>query len=44
MEFTIDQAILDVEIEKLDKALLSTTSEKKVLLLDAIDFLPSIGY
>jgi hypothetical protein len=44
MEFTIDQAILDVEIEKLDKALLSTTSEKKVLLPDAIDFLPSIGY
>ena len=44
MEFTIDQALLDIEIEKLDKALLSTTSEKKVLLLDAIDFLPSIGY
>ncbi|HLN74342.1 MAG TPA: HEAT repeat domain-containing protein [Prolixibacteraceae bacterium] len=44
MEKAIDQRLLDVEIEKLDKAMHSTTSEKKALMLDVIDFLPSIGY
>lgn len=44
METTIDQAKLDAEIEKLDKALHSTSDEKKVLILDVIDFLPSIGF
>lgn len=41
---TIDQAKIDVEIEKLDKALHLTTDEKKVLMLDVVDFLPSIGF
>ena len=41
---TIDQVKIDTEIEKLDKAMLTATDEKKVLLLDVIDFLPSIGY
>lgn len=44
METAIDQNLLDVEIEKLDKAMHSTTAEKKVLMLDVVDFLPSIGY
>jgi len=44
MEFTIDQALLDIEIEKLDKALHTAASEKKVLMLEVVDFLPSIGY
>lgn len=44
METAIDQKLLDVEIEKLDKAMHSTTSEKKALMLDVVDFLPSIGY
>ncbi|HAH23075.1 MAG TPA: hypothetical protein DCL77_04815 [Prolixibacteraceae bacterium] len=44
MVTTIDQVKIDVEIEKLDKALHTTTEEKKVLMLDVVDFLPSIGY
>jgi HEAT repeat protein len=44
MEKAIDQRLIDVEIEKLDKALHTTTPEKKSLMLDVIDFLPSIGF
>lgn len=44
METPIDQVKIDVEIEKLDKALHTTTDEKKALMLDVVDFLPSIGY
>lgn len=44
MEKAIDKRLIDVEIEKLDKAMHSTTPEKKSLMLDVIDFLPSIGY
>lgn len=44
MVTTIDQAIIDIEIEKLDRAMHTTTDEKKVLILDVIDFLPSIGH
>lgn len=44
MVTTIDQIKLDTEIEKLDKSLHSTSDEKKVLLLEVIDFLPSIGF
>ncbi|MGE5394229.1 MAG: HEAT repeat domain-containing protein [Candidatus Saccharibacteria bacterium] len=44
MEKAIDQRLIDVEIEKLDKAMHHTTSEKKSLMLDVIDFLPSIGF
>jgi hypothetical protein len=40
----IDQKKLDVEIEKLDKAMTNASEEKKVLILDVIDFLPSIGF
>lgn len=43
METTIDQAKIDTEIEKLDQAMHTTTDEKKALMLDVIDFLPSIG-
>lgn len=44
MVTTIDQAKIDIEIEKLDLDMRSTTDEKKVLMLDVIDFLPSIGF
>jgi len=44
MEKAIDQRLIDVEIEKLDKAMHSTTDEKKALMLDVVDYLPSIGY
>jgi hypothetical protein len=44
MTTTIDQVKIDIEIEKLDKALHTTSEEKKVLMLDVVDFLPSIGY
>lgn len=43
MTATIDQAKIDAEIEKLDQAMKTTVEEKKVLMLDVIDFLPSIG-
>lgn len=44
MEKAIDQRLIDREIEKLDKAMRTTTPEKKSLMLDVVDFLPSIGY
>jgi hypothetical protein len=44
MEKAIDQRLIDIEIEKLDKAMHSTSDEKKALMLDVVDFLPSIGY
>ncbi|HCY40562.1 MAG TPA: hypothetical protein DHV48_04295 [Prolixibacteraceae bacterium] len=44
MTTTIDQAIIDQEIEKLDQAMRTTSDEKKALMLDVIDFLPSIGF
>lgn len=44
MEKAIDQRLIDIEIEKLDKAMHTTTAEKKSLMLDVVDFLPSIGY
>lgn len=44
METAIDQMLLDVEIDKLDKAMLSASDERKALMLDVVDFLPSIGY
>jgi len=43
MTTTIDQEQIDIEIEKLNRALHVAADEKKVLLLDIIDFLPSIG-
>lgn len=44
MTTTIDQATIDQEIEKLDRAMHLTTPEKKTLMLDVVDFLPSIGF
>ncbi len=44
MVTTIDQAKIDIEIEKLDQTMHTTTEDKKVLMLDVIDFLPSIGH
>lgn len=44
METAIDQVLLDIEIEKLDKAMLSASADRKALMLDVVDFLPSIGY
>lgn len=44
MTTTIDQVIIDQEIEKLDKAMRTTSDEKKALMLDVVDFLPSIGF
>lgn len=44
MTTTIDQAIIDHEIEKLDQAMRTTSDEKKALMLDVVDFLPSIGF
>jgi hypothetical protein len=43
MAETIDQQLIDAEIEKLKGAIHTTAEEKKVLMLDVIDFLPSIG-
>ena len=44
METAIDRILLDVEIDKLDKAMRNTTEEKRALMIDVVDFLPSIGY
>ena len=44
MTSVIDQNKIDMEIEKLDQAMHATTEDKKVLMLDVIDFLPSIGF
>ncbi len=43
-EHKIQQTTIDQEIEKLDKALPSAVEQKRQLLLDVIDFLPSIGF
>ena len=40
----IDQQKIDIEIDKLEEALKSTTEQKRELILDVIDFLPSIGF
>ena len=40
----IDQAKIDQEIDRLEKALPASVEEKRALILDVIDFLPSIGY
>jgi len=39
----IDQAKIDVEIDRLEKALPTTEEHKRQLILDVIDFLPSMG-
>lgn len=40
----IDQAKIDIEIDRLELAMRTTTEQKKALMLDVVDFLPSIGY
>ncbi len=42
-EQRIDQQIIDIEIEKMEAILSAMTEQKRQLLLDVIDFLPSIG-
>lgn len=44
MTAKIDQAKIDVEIDRLEQAMKTTTDQKKALMLDVIDFLPSIGF
>jgi HEAT repeat protein len=44
MVSNIDQSKIDLEIDRLEKALPNSVEEKKALMLDVIDFLPSIGY
>ncbi|HZL12413.1 MAG TPA: HEAT repeat domain-containing protein [Prolixibacteraceae bacterium] len=44
MTTTIDQAKIDVELDRLDQAMHTTTEQKKALMLDVVDFLPSIGF
>ena len=43
-ENKIEQAIIDREVVRLEKALTSASEQKRPLLLDVIDFLPSIGF
>ena len=43
-EHKIDQAIIDQEVERLEKALPGVSETKRQLMLDVIDFLPSIGF
>lgn len=42
-ENRIDQPIIDLQIDRLEKSLLSIDEQKRQLILDVIDFLPSIG-
>jgi aryl carrier-like protein len=44
MTAKIDQQKIDIEIDKLEEALKWTNEQKKELILDVIDFLPSIGF
>lgn len=43
-ENKIDQHIIDHEIELLEEALSGASDQKKQIMLDVIDFLPSIGF
>jgi hypothetical protein len=43
-ENKIEQSIIDIQIGRLDNALASMPELKRQLLLDVIDFLPSIGF
>jgi hypothetical protein len=43
MTQTIDQSVVDAEIDKIDNAIKLANSDKKSLLLDVVDFLPSLG-
>jgi hypothetical protein len=43
MTAQIDQQKIDIEIDKIEKALAQSSEQKKPLMLDVIDFLPSIA-
>jgi len=44
LETRIDQKIIDQEIDLLEQALSSAPEQKRQLMLDVVDFLPSIGF
>jgi len=44
MTAKIDQVKIDVEVDKIEKAIHSTDDQKKDLMLEVVDFLPSIGF
>lgn len=44
MTAKIDQTKIDIEIDRLEEAMKTTSDQKKALMLDVIDFLPSIGF
>jgi hypothetical protein len=44
MTAKIDQRKLDIEIEKLEISMQNASEEKKGLMMDVIEFLPSIGF
>ncbi len=44
MTTKIDQAKIDIEIDKLENSLHLATDQKKELMREVIDFLPSIGF
>lgn len=44
MTAKIDQQKLDVEIDRLEEAIRATEGQKRELMLDVVDFLPSIGF
>lgn len=44
LENKIDQRIIDQEIDLMEKALPLASEQKRQLMLDVIDFLPSIGF
>lgn len=44
MTAKIDQAKIDLEIDRLEEAMQTATEQKKELMLDVVDFLPSIGF
>jgi hypothetical protein len=43
-EIKVDQNRLDIEIDRLEAALPGCTEDIRPLILDVIDFLPSIGF
>jgi hypothetical protein len=43
-EHRIDPEIIDIEIDRLEKALPAISEQKRPLILDVIDFLPSIRF
>ena len=44
MTAKIDQVKIDAEIDRLEEAMKTASDQKKALMLDVIDFLPSIGF